>query len=120
MSYIIRMKGLKVIITLILMGQIFATPLMNSCDMSDLASETGCCVQTFQCECDDDLPEKIESIKKQVKTSSYDFHFDYKFNSVLEEIVSLEKNETISLENHHNFVIDPPKRVRAKLQVFII
>ena len=115
------MKMFKILVTFFLVLQVFTTPLLKTCDMSSSSvKESSCCASLAVCQCDDNLPDKIEAVKKQVKTASLDFHFEYKFNSILEKIVNLEENEIINFNVHYSILLDTSRKFRAKLQVFII
>ena len=114
------MRSIRVLLALFIALQIFSTPLLAQCDMS-VSSEYTCCMVESDCECDSDLPQKIDAVKHQVKTVSYDFNFEYSFNCVLQEIIYLEEYETqTSVFYHPTTPSFSSREYRAKLQVYII
>jgi hypothetical protein len=113
------MKTFKLVIIFLVVGQIFSTPLMRMCDVADTSMQMECCAPT-DCECDSELDEKMDAIKKQVKTASLDFHFDYSLNSGSLTIVEIDFVDDILNEYNSHTIILSSREIRTKLQVFIL
>lgn len=113
------MKLFKLVLIFLLVGQIFSTPLMRMCDVVEGSMEMECCAP-IECECDSDLDEKIDAVKQQVKTASFDFQFDYNLNSGSLTIIEIDLIDDI-LGQYNSYRKTPSSReIRTKLQIFII